>query len=212
MIGLCLALKNLTAESLKRREPMLHPQRDRSLGDGVYFAPTDYIGAGRRLIILCVDTVALFVMGWGLSIAWAGLFGHDERFIAALAVAVWLYLVPLKRSAWRTVGYRLAGAKLVNLQGERPTLWLLTLRSLLWIFFLIPGNVLVDVLWCSVDEDRQSIRDRIASTCLVKNRATPVGTGEVHMAYYFVLGYMFTYSHVVHAQPATAGQGAMQAA
>ncbi|MDH4081620.1 MAG: RDD family protein [Nitrospira sp.] len=180
----------------------MHPsQRDRSLGDGVYFSDTDYIGPSRRIVIVCIDTVVLLVMGWGLSSAWVGVFGHDEGLISALVIMIWLYLVLLKRSAWRTVGYRVAGAKLVNLQGTRPALWLLTLRSLLWMFFFIPSNFLIDFLWCSVDDDRQSIRDRIANTCLVKHHAVPIGTGEVHIAYYFVLGYMFAYSHVVHPHP-----------
>ena len=173
-------------------------QRDDSLGDGVYFAPTDYIGAGRRLLILCVDTVTLCMLGWGLSAVWFDLLGISDGFICALVVAVWLYLVPLKRSSWRTVGYRVAGAKLVNLRGERPALWLLTLRSMLWLFCIAPGNFLFELLWCGVDGDRQSIRDRIANTCLVKNNAMPVGTGEIHLAHYFAFGYLLAYSHVVH--------------
>lgn len=177
---------------------MLREQRDHSLGDGVYFAPTDYIGVGRRLLILCVDAVTIFLLGWGLSAVWFDLLGISDGFICALVVGGWLYLVPLKRSVWRTVGYRLAGAKLVNLQGEQPALWSLTIRSMLWIFWIAPGNFLFDLLWCGVDGDRQSIRDRIANTCLVKNNAIPVGTGEVHLAHYFALGYMLVYSHVVH--------------
>lgn len=35
---------------------------DHSLGDGVYFAPADYIGFGPRLVILAVDLGVLFVM------------------------------------------------------------------------------------------------------------------------------------------------------
>lgn len=189
------------AELIRRHNPMHLPPRDRSLGDGVYFSKTDYIGPSRRIVIVCIDTIVLLMMGWGLSSAWVRVLGQEDGLISALVVMTWLYLVPLKRSAWRTVGYQMTGAKLVNLQGARPALWLLTLRSLLWMFFFIPFNFLMDVLWCSVDDDRQSIRDRITNTCLVKNRAIPIGNGEVHIAYYFVLGYMFTYSHVVHPDP-----------
>jgi hypothetical protein len=46
-------------------------------------------------------------------------------------------------------------------------------------------SLFLEVLWCRVDSDRQSLRDRMTNTCLVKNNATPIGTGEVHMAYYF---------------------------
>ena len=57
---------------------MIQPQRDRSLGDGVYFAPTDYIGISRRIMILCVDTVMLFVLGLALSLVWSHLFGDPQ--------------------------------------------------------------------------------------------------------------------------------------
>ena len=183
---------------LKRREPMLQPQRDRSLGNGVYFAANDYLGAGRRLLMVCVDTVVLGVMVWVLSSLWFHLVGDYEMFLGVVVLAMWLYLVPLKRSGFRTIGYRVIGAKLVNLQGARPALWLLTLRSLLWMFFLAPLNLLLEFLWCRVDDDRQSIRDRLTNTCLVKQYATPIGTGEVHTAYYFSCGYTFAYAHVVH--------------
>lgn len=183
-------------------------QRDHSLGEGVYFAPSDYIGAGRRLIILGVDAVTLFLLGWGLSVVWEQWIGDDEGFGTVLLVAIWFYLVPLKRSAWRTVGYRLAGAKLVNLKGEQPALWALTLRSMLWLLCITPVNFLFEVLWCGVDGDRQSIRDRIANTCLVKHKARPIGTGEVHLAHYFALGYLLVYSHVVHPRSVTFPQGA----
>jgi uncharacterized RDD family membrane protein YckC len=191
-------LNSSVALFLSRREPMLQPRRDYSLGDGVYFAADDYIGVGRRLLIVCVDTLVLGLMVWVLSSLWFHLVGDYEMFLGVVVFAVWLYLVPLKRSAWRTVGYQFAGAKLVNLKGARPALWLLTLRSLLWLFGFSPVTLLLEFLWCSVDCDRQSLRDRITNICLVKNHAMPIGTGEVHTAYYFSCGYTFAYSHVVH--------------
>lgn len=177
---------------------MLQPQRDRSLGDGVYFAADDYIGAGRRLLMVGVDTVVLGVMVWVLSVLWFSLVGDAKGCAGVVVLAMWLYLVPLKRSGFRTIGYRVIGAKLVNLQGARPVLWLLTLRSLLWLFGFSPVTLLLEFFWCHVDDDRQSLRDRITNTCLVKQYATPIGTGEVHTAYYFSCGYIFAYSHVVH--------------
>lgn len=182
---------------------MHQQQRDRSLGDGVYFAAEDYIGLGPRISIVFVDTIVLVLIMSVLLLLWRYLVGDDgDGMLAGVVVfAVWLYLVPLKRSGFRTIGYQLMGVKLVNLQGQRPSLQLLTLRSILWIYCCAPVTLLFEFLWCTVDADRQSIRDRIANTCLVKNTATPIGTGEVHLAYYFSLGYMLTYSHVVHPKP-----------
>jgi uncharacterized RDD family membrane protein YckC len=180
---------------------MQQQRRDRSLGDGVYFAADDYIGVSRRIIILFVDTVMLGVMVWLLSVFWLYLVGDDKGLAGVVVFAIWLYLVPLKRSVFRTIGYRLMGVKLVNLKGQRPSLLLLTLRSLLWIFCLAPASFLFEFLWCSIDYDRQSIRDRITNTCLVKNDATPIGTGEVHLAYFFSFCCTLMFSHVVHPKP-----------
>lgn len=171
--------------------------RDRSLGDGVYYSADDYVGIGPRLLILLVDGVVLFAMVWVVGIPWFMIFGELNRaFTAVLIAAIWLYVVPLKRSRFRTLGYRLAGAKLVTLKGQRPSLISLTLRSVLWMFG--PFNPLLDLLWCSTDVDRQSMRDRFTYICLVRNHASPVGTGEVHLAYFTALGYTLAYPRVVH--------------
>lgn len=180
---------------------MLQRRRDRSLGDGVYFTADDYIGVAPRIIILFVDTLVLGVIVLLLALLWFYLVGDYKIFAGVVALAVWLYLVPLKRSVFRTIGYRLMGAKLVNLKGQRPSLFMLTFRSILWIFGLAPSNLLLEFIWCGIDDDRQSIRDRIANTCLVKNDATPIGTGEVHLAYFFSFAYTLAYSRVVHPKP-----------
>lgn len=176
--------------------------RDRSLGDGVYFAAHDYIGVTRRIFILLIDSLALFIIFYLLALAWISLVGEPGRmFTVILVIAVWIYSVPLKRSKIRTMGYRLAGARLVTLKGHRPSLLMLTFRSVLWM--LGPFNLGFDMIWCSVDDERQTLCDRFASICLVKSNAQPIGTGEVHLVYYNALGWTFAYPYVVHPNPAT---------
>jgi uncharacterized RDD family membrane protein YckC len=102
--------------------------------------------------------------------------GPPIAFVAAVFAVFWAYEVVLKRSTVRTVGYRLTGCRIVNLQGERPSLFALTFRSLLWLFG--PFNLLFDLLWCGIDDDRQTLRDRFAETCLINEGAMPIGTGE----------------------------------
>jgi uncharacterized RDD family membrane protein YckC len=177
-------------------------QRDRSLGDGVYYRAEDYVGFSPRILILVVDTLVLVAIVCLVACVWGNMVGdYNGVFAGTIALAIWLYVVPLKRSAFRTIGYRLTGAKLVTLTGQRPSLFMLTFRSLLWI--LGPCNILFDLIWCGVDDDRQTMRDRFTSMCLVRNRADPIGTGEVHLAYFNAFGYTLAYPHVVH--PKTAG-------
>lgn len=176
-------------------------KRDRSLGDGVYFAADHYIGLGPRILILIVDSIALATIAWLIAFIWLNVMGdYDRVFACTVTLAIWLYLVPLKRSQTRTVGYRLTGVKLVTLKGQRPSLFMLTFRSLLWLFG--PCNLLIDLIWCGIDEDSQTIRDRFSNMCLVKNDAAPIGTGEVHLAYFNAFGYTFTFPHVVHPKSA----------
>lgn len=176
--------------------------RDRSLGDGVYYSADDYIGITPRLLILLVDSIVLAMIVFVIAFVWLLVLGGADRVLAAVLIAaIWLYAVPLKRSTVRTPGYWLAGAKLVTLKGEQPSLVALTLRSVLWMFG--PFNLLLDLLWCSADPDRQSMRDRFTYMCVVRNRAMPIGTGEVHLAYFTAVGYTLAYPRVVH--PKTAG-------
>ena len=177
--------------------------RDRSLGDGVYFNPHDYVGFGRRLLIFIIDVPLLVMIQAVMAMVWAVAIGEFTPTFSLLALlTTWLYVVPLKRSRFRTLGYRLLGCKLVTFQGTRPSLIALTFRSLLWI--VGPLNFLLDIIWCSLDDDRQTMRDRFSGMCLVRNNAEPIGTGEVHLAYLNTLGYNFAYPRVVHPKPLAA--------
>src|SRR5688572_14855689 len=172
-------------------------QRDTSLGKGVFYAPGDYVGIGRRFIILLVDSLVLAVMITCLAIVWLILIGGSPAVFTIASFGVfWIYEVVLKRSATRTVGYRLTGCRIVNLQGQRPSLFALTFRSLLWMFG--PFNLLFDLLWCGIDDDRQTLRDRFAETCLINEGATPIGTGEIHLTYFDIGTLNLYYARVTH--------------
>ena len=176
---------------------MAKRKRDQSLGDGVYFSANDYVGFTPRLVIMFVDSAVLLTIAWLLAFIWPNFVGDfNGAFVLTLGFALWLYVVPLKRSQFRTIGYRLVRAKLVTLKGQRPSLIMLTFRSLLWMFG--PCNFVLNLIWCGIDDDRQTIRDRFSNMCLVKNDAEPIGKGEIHLAYFNAFGYALTFPHVVH--------------
>ena len=178
---------------------MASRQRDTSLGTGVYYAPDDYVGIGRRFIILLVDSLVLAVLIACLAIVWLVVIGGSSMAFTAAAFGIfWAYEVVLKRSSVRTVGYRLTGCRIVNLQGERPSLFALTFRSMLWM--LGPFNLLFDLLWCGIDDDRQTLRDRFAKTCLINEGAAPIGAGEIHLTYFDVGTLNLCYPRVTHAK------------
>jgi uncharacterized RDD family membrane protein YckC len=176
---------------------MAPQQRDRSLGSGVYYAPDDYVGLGRRVIIFFVDSIVLAAALFCVIFIWLLVGGGPPILLTiAIATTVWIYIVFCKRSPLRTVGYWLTGCHLVNLQGQRPSLSALTLRSLLWMFG--PFNFLFDLIWCGIDDDRQTLRDRFAETCLINDGSIPVGTGEIHLTYFDVGTFHLMYPRVTH--------------
>jgi uncharacterized RDD family membrane protein YckC len=175
--------------------------RDTSLGTGVFYAAGDYVGMGRRIVILIIDSLVLAILLFCVTIALALIRANALVSIAAIFGTFWAYEAVLKRSAMRTLGYRLTGSRIVNLQGQRPSLFALTFRSLLWMFG--PFNLLFDLLWCGIDDDRQTLRDRFAETYLIHESATPIGTGEIHLTYFDVGLFHLYYPRVNHPQTFT---------
>jgi uncharacterized RDD family membrane protein YckC len=94
-----------------------------------------------------------------------------------------------------TAGYRLLGVKLVDLQGKPVKLWKAMLRALMVV--VGPASVVVDAIWLTGDDNRQTLRDKIAGTYVVRSKATPLGEGTVNYRMYFVASLSFVIPEVV---------------
>ncbi|HRX82458.1 MAG TPA: RDD family protein [Pirellulaceae bacterium] len=183
----------------------MNHKRDNSLGEGVYYAECDYAGVVRRLVVLCVDLSLLFFLGvacWVLLLiaAWDGNRGDfrwdpNGVFWIGMIATTWFYLVVLKRSWLRTLGYRVTGVKIVTTRGGRPSLLQLTFRTMLRVYF--PFNCLLDLMWIGADSERQSLRDCYANTYLVRADAEPIGRGSIHLVYYTAVCFSLVYPRVV---------------
>jgi len=156
------------------------------LGNGVYYSESDYAGLGRRLLILIIDGCVLGAICFALVVGFLyvdyayfadGRFFTFEWYFGICLGINFVYLVILKPSRFRTLGYILTGVRIVTLQGTRPTFWQMTWRFLLWVFG--PFNILVDVFWIGGDDHKQSIRDKFAYTYVIRKAATPVGGGVI---------------------------------
>ncbi len=175
-------------------------QPDHSLGDGVFYRPQDYVGFGPRLLILLIDVVVLTGVVWVIAFAWANTVGDESILVwLIIGLAVWTYLVVFKRSPLRTAGYQFARCRIVNLEGKPPSLFMMTFRLMFWI--LGPMNLLLDFIWCGIDQDRQTLRDRYSGVCVIRSDARRVGTGPIHLAYYDAMGFDLMLARVVHRLP-----------
>jgi len=143
-----------------------------------------------------VDVVDLFavVVLWFIAAFATSLLGIGAEFTLFMMAASWigivvLYFVLLKRSAFRTLGDKLAGVKIIGMDGQRPSIG----SMILWVSFemLSPLNWLLDLAWLVDDPNRQALRDKLAQTYVVKLAALPIGRGKLCYRYYEVFLYNF---------------------
>ncbi len=182
------------------------PGREATAGPGgepgVYYRREDYIGVGRRLLIDAID-VPIAVLLSAAAIGGVALLAPSWVEAGAalfIVVAVWVaYFVILKRSRFRTLGYVVAGARIVDLRGGRPSVVSLLMR----LVFAVAGpiNVLMDLMWITGDRHRQSMRDKFASTYVVKKDARPAGSGPIVHRTYMVWGSTYLFKEVKATEP-----------
>lgn len=199
------------SRTLKHRTEKAAPAEE-----GVYYARDDYAGFARRVAILLVDMAVVLFLQFPLAMAFLVAGFYEGPFFAPIfpdsywltpVLLGWIYLGVLKPSRLRTVGYWAAGTRIVTLRGDRPSMFRMTFRLLLWV--LGPFNLLIDLVWVAADEDSQTLRDRFAGTYVIRRHAQPIGRGSIHLAYYHLLTFTLAYPRVIHraahaAQPANA--------
>jgi hypothetical protein len=167
--------------------------------EGVYYRREDYVGVWRRLLIEGVDFGVAFALSAGLSILLLAILippdisTESQEFADRLTwilltvwPAVWFfYLVILKRTRIRTLGYLIGRARIVNLRGGPPGIGALTIR--LAFATIGPINLIIDLFWITGDENRQALRDKFAGTYVVNKGAQPAGKGPVVYRSYSLL-------------------------
>ena len=175
-----------------------------SQDEGVYFRPEDYVGLSWRLLIDVVDLIVVCGIWALLTLPLLMVLPKDKvlwghTLLLTLAGVSFSYLVVLKRSRFRTLGYVLAGARIVNLRGDPPSIASMTLR----LFFTVlgPFNLLLDLLWIGSDSYRQALHDKFAHTYVVKKTAVPSGRGPIGYASYDIFGWHFIFQEVYATGP-----------
>lgn len=148
---------------------------------GVVYAPGDLAGLGRRVFVVLIDlTVVFFLCVPIVAVGGEGLIAR----VGVLLVA-WAYFGWLKVTSFRTFGYQIADVELVDLHGDRASVWRSTLRFLFLFFTLGNG---VDLLLLSHDPVRQALHDKLVGTYVIRRGAHPIGSGPVSYSEYFIGG------------------------
>ena len=142
---------------------------------GVYYSFESYASFGERVGAWIVDLLFLLGLTGGyLLIFWFS----SDRSAWGLAIVFWLFIITcfmvlavLKRTDISTPGFWIFGIKIVDLQGRKPSLLKMIFRCLL----LAPFNLFTDLMWLTSEKSRQTLRDKVAGTYVIKRSATPLG-------------------------------------
>ncbi len=164
------------------------PQQESATG--TYFRRQDYAGFARRSLVEAIDLSVMGIMCLFFLIVLAALSPLKKMTVDLVLIVVFAllfgYFVVLKRSSFRTLGYRAGHVRIVGLNGETPGWSLLTLRFL--FIFLGPLNWMVDLVFAAGDECGQTIHDKFVATYIVKVEAEPAGNGRVVQKYWDLFG------------------------
>lgn len=178
---------------------------------GVYYNKKDYASLLKRIIAAAIDTLVLLVFVVLISVIWSLIFMPPNVEILSeygwlalvffspayfwfCTLIAYLYLAILKRSAIRTLGYRITKIKIITMKGKRPSILQMTWRFVLLVFG--PIHILVDLFWLGGDDDRQALRDKFARTYVVAVDSSPTGSGAFVFANYNLLGFSFLFREV----------------
>jgi len=164
--------------------------------EGVVFSDEHQAGFWRRVVASLVDFLVLYGLYVALFNVWLILAGSPGfnafTFILAVTLGAAVYVAPLKRSWLRTVGYRVAGVRIVDLRGRQPSLLMLLLRGA--INLVATGVVWIDFAWFLGQRPRQKLTDLLTGTYVVRTHAKPIAQSAIVPVYYALAGHFW----VVH--------------
>jgi uncharacterized RDD family membrane protein YckC len=172
---------------------------DESTGSlGAIYEKTAYAGFTKRVIIAMVDLFVLMLVEL-LVLYFSGHLIYSESYyfrfnsVAFVFLSI-LYLAIIKRSKFGTVGYMLTGVKIVDLKGQRPSIFKMTLRTSLLL--IGPFELIFDILWLTSEATRQTLRDKYVGTYVVRKEATPRLYGKLRNVTLGVMGWSLMYREV----------------
>jgi uncharacterized RDD family membrane protein YckC len=167
---------------------------------GVYFLRQDYAPFWLRVLVDLVDLTIFGVVCGILTMLVMMINLPFTKTTLNLLLLMWitvavLYFVVIKRSSFRTLGYRLGRVRIIGLDGDPPSYGALIFRLMFGL--LGPFNWALDLIWLSNDAQRQALRDKFANTYVVKANARPAGRGKIVVRYYDICFYNFLCREVV---------------
>lgn len=169
---------------------------------GVVYEKKAYAGFYKRVIIALVDLIVIAAISSFCLYITDFIFYYEDsyykfNFVFILVLSIF-YLAILKRSKYRTVGYILTSVKIVDLKGERPSIFKMILRVLL--FLLGPFELFIDIIWLTSEATKQTLRDKYIGTYVIAQDAVPVKKGKLQNVSLGFMGWNLMYREVQESQ------------
>ena len=168
----------------------------------------DYVGAIGHSVIFAIDGFVLFLLCTTVmafhaavldSLQVESLPSYEVLGGLGCVFVCWVYLAVLKPSRFRSLGYWIADARIVTIYGQPPSPWRMTFR-LMWTALSLssyyPVSIVTDLLWTTIEDERQMLRDLITETRLIRNNAKPIGVGKISRCLFTGLGIIVSYARV----------------
>jgi len=165
---------------------------------GVYYDSKDYAGLIKRAWAWTIDSIVLGIFVISLWYLLSYMF-DDEIIVIKLSfwtfvLFAYIYLSILKPSKLRTVGYVIAGLKIVDLYGNTPS-WNIMLTRFFMLGFS-PFAFIIDMLWLTGESTKQTLRDKYVGTYVIDNLAKPQGEIPLKKVFLNFLGWTLNYSEI----------------
>jgi uncharacterized RDD family membrane protein YckC len=177
----------------------------------IYYDKCDYASIFYRVLVAIIDLSIIGIVGYMLSTIWtywadppdfdlisefgwlSAAFFSPEYFWTVTSIS-YVYLSIIKKSHLKTIGYRILHLKIIDAQGNAPSLLKMSWRFLLLIFG--PFHLFIDLLWLGGDNYRQTLRDKLAGTYVIKANAKPAGKGTLVFERYNLLGLSLIFQEI----------------
>lgn len=169
---------------------------------GVIYEKKEYAGFLKRVVIAFVDIIVIVVAAASCRYITDFLFYYEDtyyefNFFFLLIFSIF-YLAILKRSKFRTVGYILTRVKIVDLKGQKPSIFIMILRVLLLL--LGPFELFIDIIWLTSEATKQTLRDKYVGTYVINQHAVPIRKGKLQNVSLGFMGWNLMYREVQESQ------------
>lgn len=169
---------------------------------GVIYEKKEYAGFLKRVVIALVDIIVIGVVSVCCLYVTYFIFYYEDtfykfNFFFTLIFSIF-YLAVLKRSRFRTVGYILTRVKVVDLNGQRPSIFKMILRVLLQL--IGPFEIVIDILWLTSEATKQTLRDKYIGTYVINQHAVQIRKAKLQNVYLGFMGWYLMYREVQESQ------------